>query len=165
MRMLLTLTVLASLSLANAQAVDDKTFFSGAHIGETIDECMAYYYPHGGPTRPIGAPALGPIPLGGRTPSTGAIADAGSCWHSGAPEGEEEVDFRTNSNPARQRRVLIDYRTSDRKIVCISYWKVDDGNEKSFSKEEIRYLTALNSGQGVDRALFSLKWRMTESLQ
>jgi hypothetical protein len=31
--------------LANALAVDDKTFFSGAYIGATIDQCFAYITP------------------------------------------------------------------------------------------------------------------------
>jgi hypothetical protein len=66
------LILLALASLANAQAVDEWTFFSGAHLGMTIDECSAYY--------------------------SKAIADAGSAWHSGAPEGEQIVDFRTNSS-------------------------------------------------------------------
>jgi hypothetical protein len=91
---LLTLMALVSLSLANALAVDDKAIFSGAYIGETIDECMAYYYPHGIPVGLIEAMAQGGIQGVGDRPaaaSPGAISDAGSAWHSGAPDGEQEI--------------------------------------------------------------------------
>jgi nucleoside-specific outer membrane channel protein Tsx len=41
---LLTLTALASLTMAHtAKAVNDKTFFSGAHLWMTIDQCVVGY--------------------------------------------------------------------------------------------------------------------------
>jgi hypothetical protein len=115
------LTILAALmalaSLANAQYVTNKAFFSGAHLGMTIDECVAHY---------------GSIPMS----------------HSDPREGEKFVEFRhiSQGNPNEQWRVLIYFRESDRKIVYLSYWKL--GPDDTFSPEEIRYLTDLNSGQG-----------------
>ena len=114
--------------MANAQsAVDDKTFFAGAHLGITIDQCAAYY-------RELG--------------------HVGVLEHSGAPRGQRSFDFRTGSNPLltddaqwRQRRVYVYFRTSDGKIVSLEYWKSGADNE-TFSKEEIRYLKDLNKGQG-----------------
>jgi hypothetical protein len=50
LHLLLTLTALGLVTNALA---DDKTFFSGAHLGMTIEECVAYY--HGG-TSHSGAP-------------------------------------------------------------------------------------------------------------
>ena len=146
-RILLTLTALASLGLANAQAVDDKTFFktffSGAYLGMTIKQCDAYYFPDGAVPAAIGAPALGAIPIGaGATATTRTIADGGSCWHSGAPEGERYLDFR-HQDPTW--RVLVCYRESDSKIVSVDYCRLDG---RGFSPDEIRYLTDLNSGEG-----------------
>jgi hypothetical protein len=87
---------IASLTIANyAQTPDDKTFFSGAHLGMTIDECVGYYR---------------------------KIADGGILGHSGAPRGEGQVDFRTASVP--QRRVYVYFRKSDKKIVSVTYWKL-----------------------------------------
>jgi len=87
---------LASVSVADAaKAVDDKTFFSGAHLGMTLDECYAYY--------------------------DDSVADGGIAEHSGAPRGERQIDFRTDSNP--MRRVYVYVRKKDRKIVSVTYWK------------------------------------------
>ena len=68
--------------------------------------------------------------------------------HTGAPDGEKFVEFRhiSQGNPMEQWRVLIYFRESDRKIVYVSYWKL--GPDETFSPEQIRYLTDLNSGQG-----------------
>jgi hypothetical protein len=145
-RMLLTLMALAVSSLANALAVDEKTFFktffSGAHLGMTIEECESYYFPDGAVPVARGALALGAIPLGGGTATARAIADGGSCWHSGAPDGERYLDFR-HQDPTW--RVLVCYRESDSKIVWVDYWRLDD---QAFSPDEIRYLIDLNRGQG-----------------
>jgi hypothetical protein len=147
----LTLMVLASAALAGdaTQYVTDKVFFSGIHLGMTIEAAWAYYFPDGAVPAALGAPALGSIPVGGgnTTAAPKAIADAGAVSHSGAPKGERELDFRTNSNPQDPRRVLVHYRESDGVIVYVCYWHLY-GNEKAFSKEEIRYLTDLNSGHG-----------------
>jgi hypothetical protein len=72
-RILLTLTALARLTMAHAQnAIDDKTFFSGANLGMTLDEAYAYYTPEiagGGIAEHSGALAgkdrstSGPIPI------------------------------------------------------------------------------------------------------
>ena len=116
MRRLLLICV-ALASVANAQYPTNKAFFSGAHLGMTIDECVAHY---------------GSIPMS----------------HTGAPDGETSVEFRhiPKEAPDEQWRVLIYFRESDRKIVYISYWKL--GPNETFSPDEIRYLTFLNSGQG-----------------
>ena len=92
--------ILAALILSSriALAADDKTFFSGGHLGMTIDECVAYYR---------------------------KIADGGILDHSGAPRGEGQVDFRTAAVP--QRRVYVFFRKADNKIVSIMYWKLGDG--------------------------------------
>ena len=117
-KLIIILTAIASLTIANyAQTPDDKTFFSGAHLGMTIDECVAYYR---------------------------KIADGGILRHSGAPRGEEQVDFRTASVP--QRRVYVYFRKSDKKIVSVTYWKL--GPNETFSQDEIHFLTDLNSGHG-----------------
>jgi hypothetical protein len=151
MRILLTLTALAALSLANAKAVDDKTFFSGAHIGMTIDECMAYYYPHGIPAGLIEAMMThgGIHGIGDRAAaaSPGAISDAGSYWFSGAPDGEQRIDFRTNSNPQGDRHVEIYFRESDRKVVSVEYWKMS--GDQTFDRDLIDYLVHLNRGRGL----------------
>jgi hypothetical protein len=119
MKTLSLLMALASLSVADAaKAVDDKTFFSGAHLGMTLDECYAYY--------------------------DDSVADGGIAEHSGAPRGERQIDFRTDSNP--MRRVYVYVRKKDRKIVSVTYWKM--GENETFSQEEIHYLRDLNSGHG-----------------
>jgi hypothetical protein len=84
---------------------DDGRFFSGAHLGMTIDQCVAYYR---------------------------NIADGGILEHSGAPRGEVQIDFRTASVP--QRRVYFYFRKSDRKIVSVTYWKLG-ANETFSQKE------------------------------
>jgi hypothetical protein len=61
-------------------AVDDKTFFSGAHLGITIDECAAYYRP---------------------------IAEAGTVEPNGVPRGEKYIDFHTLSDPERRLCALV----------------------------------------------------------
>src|SRR5260370_34807690 len=112
-----TLPAIFGLSLGTAEAVDDKTFSNGAHLGMTLDECYAYY---------------------------DQIADGGIAEHSGAPPGERQIDFRTRSNP--MRRIYVYIRKKDRKIVSVTYWKM--GDNETFSQEEMRYLTDLNSGHG-----------------
>jgi hypothetical protein len=99
-----------------AKAANDKIFFSGVHLGMTIDECVTYY---------------------------DKIADGGIIEHSGAPSGERNFDFRTRGSLSEsQRRVSVYFRKSDRRIVSVTYWKMDE----KFSPEEIRYLTDLNKG-------------------
>jgi hypothetical protein len=150
-KLLLILMTLASVTMAGdaTSYVSDKVFFSGIHLGMTIEAPWAYYFPDGAVPEAVGAPALGSIPVGGGNTAAApkAIADAGAVSHSGAPKGEKELDFRTNSNPQDPRRVLVDYRESDGVIVYVCHWHVA-GDKNAFSKEEIRYLTDLNSGQG-----------------
>jgi opacity protein-like surface antigen len=126
MKTLSVLTVLASLWVANAaKAVDDKTFFSGAHLGVTLDECYHYYNTEG---------ADGEV-----------LANGGILEHYGAaPDGERQIDFRTRSVP--MRRIYVIVRKKDRKIVSVLYWKM--GHNETFSQEEIRYLKNLNRGHG-----------------
>jgi hypothetical protein len=69
----------------------------------------------------------------------------GSMGHSGAPKGEVQVEFRTSTDP--QRRVYVYYRKSDGKIVSVTYSKM--GDNETFSKDEIQYLTGLNQGSGL----------------
>jgi hypothetical protein len=69
----------------------------------------------------------------------------GSMGHSGAPKGEIEVEFRTGGNP--QRRVYVYYQKSTGKIVSVTYAKM--GDNETFSKGEIQYLTGLNQGSGL----------------
>jgi hypothetical protein len=111
---LLTLMVLASVAMA--KTVDEWTFFSGAHLGMTIDEYAAYYFP---------------------------LADT-YFGYGGAPEGQKYVDFRSygSSVPYHDWRVLVHYRESDRVIVSIEYWNASG----KFSKEMISRLKDLNKG-------------------
>lgn len=44
------------------------------------------------------------------------------------------------------RRIYVYVRKKDRKIVSVTYWKM--GENETFSPDEVRYLTNLNSGQG-----------------
>ena len=146
MRILITWAAIVSLSLAPRAKAQVDAFFRGAHLGMTIEECNAYYFPHGGPTGPIGTFGAA---LDGPTPVK-AIADAGSCWHSGAPAGEEKVDFRTqvridDETAPRERRVLVTYRTSDHKIVSVTYWNLSG----HFSKGDLKKLLKLNQGRGI----------------
>src|ERR1700733_12874237 len=67
----------------------------------------------------------------------------GSMGHSGAPKGEVEVEFRTGDP---QRRVYVYYQKSNGKIVSVTYAKM--GDNETFSKDEIQYLTDLNQGTG-----------------
>jgi hypothetical protein len=61
-------------------------------------------------------------------------------WHSDAPPGQEQVDFRNRTVP--QRRIYVYYSVSDNKIVSVSYWKLGAG--ETFSKAERNYLVKLN---------------------
>jgi hypothetical protein len=107
------LAALASLTMANAQAIDDETFFKGIHLGMTFEEVKAYYQ---------------------------QFNDVGELWHSGALPGEKDFDFRTSSVP--QRRIYFSIRTSNSRVISVMYWKL--GDEETFSKEEVRRLTAQN---------------------
>jgi hypothetical protein len=82
----------------NDAQLDDKAFFSGAHLGMTIQDCLAYYH---------------------------KLGNIATLWHSDAPAGERQVDFRTMTSP--QRRVYVYYRKADDKIVSVSYWKPGSG--------------------------------------
>jgi hypothetical protein len=96
MRFSLIFTVVTALaSLANAQYVTNKTFFSGAHLGMTIDECVAHY--RSIPMEHSGAPE---------------------------GEKFVEFRHTSQGNPNEQWRILIYFRESDRKIVSVTYWKV-----------------------------------------
>jgi hypothetical protein len=115
--MLLTLAALGlALSLANAQAVDEWTFFSGAHLGMTIKEFAAYY-----------------------DPMVSSV-----ITHRPVPPGQLYIDFRSygSSEPYHDWRVLVHFRESDAKIVSIEYWNASG----KFSSEEIRHLKDLNKG-------------------
>ena len=95
----------------------DKSFFAGTRLGMTIEQCEAFYHKYG---------------------------NIDSLGHSGAPQGEAQVDFRTSAAP--QRRVYVFYGKSNRKIVSVMYWKL--GENETFSKDEIQFLTSLNQGRG-----------------
>jgi len=110
------LLIVTSSAMA-AQAQDDKSIFSGAHVGMTIEQCQKYYH----------------------------RLHIGSMGHSGAPQGEVEVEFRTGEQP--QRRVYVYYQKADGKIVSVTYAKM--GDNETFSKDEIQYLTGLNQGSGL----------------
>ncbi|MBV8379098.1 MAG: hypothetical protein JO279_19055 [Verrucomicrobia bacterium] len=68
----------------------------------------------------------------------------GSMGHSGAPKGEVQVEFRTGTP---QRRVYVYYQKSNGKLVSVTYAKM--GEDETFSKDEIHYLTGLNQGSGL----------------
>ena len=93
--------------------IGDATFFSGAHLGITIQAARAYYQ------------KLGRVAV---------------FWHSDAPAGELQIDFRTATSP--QRRVYVYYSKTDNKIVSVSYWKLGEG--ETFSEAERNYLVNLN---------------------
>jgi hypothetical protein len=50
-------------------------------------------------------------------------------WHSGAPEGQEYVEFRLITHP--QRRIYVYCQTATKKIVSVSYEK--SGQDETFS--------------------------------
>jgi hypothetical protein len=68
----------------------------------------------------------------------------GSMGHSGAPKGEVEVEFRAGEP---QRRVYVYYQKANGKIVSVTYAKM--GDNETFSKDEVQYLTGLNQGSGL----------------
>jgi hypothetical protein len=111
----LLLIVILGFSLAvNALAHDsraDFAFFSKVRLGMTIDEA-------------------------GRQKAD----DVAMLWHSDAPPGQEQVDFRNRTVP--QRRIYVYYSLTDNKIVSVSYWKLGDG--ETFSKAEQDHLVKLN---------------------
>jgi hypothetical protein len=115
-RTLLTLSMMVMANLANAKAVDEWTFFSGAHLGMTVREYNNYYTP---------------------------IADT-FFTYGGAPDGQRYVDFRSYGTAGTQHdwRVLVHYRESDAIIVSIEYWNASG----KFSKAMIRHLADLNKG-------------------
>ena len=90
----LLLIVFGAIAAPRGSEVDDVTFFSGVHLGMTIQAAEAYYH------------------------KLGNVAELG---HSDAPAGEEQVDFRTAT--AAQRRVYVYYQKADNKIVSVSYVK------------------------------------------
>jgi len=96
----------------------DSRFFAGAHLGMSIKQCSDYYKQFG---------------------------DVGAMGHSGAPPGQQEVDFRNSTNP--QRRVYVTFRKSDGKILSVIYWKL--GEDETFSAEELQELVRLNAGNGT----------------
>jgi hypothetical protein len=76
--------------MARASEIQDAAFFSGAHLGMTIQDCLAYYQ---------------------------KLGNVAALWHSDAPAGEVQVDFRTATSP--QRRVYVYYREADGKTVSV----------------------------------------------
>jgi len=112
--MLLTLIVIAftvSIALAGDDSGADTAFFSKVRLGMTIDEA-------------------------GRQKAE----DVSMLWHSDAPPGQEQVDFRNRTVP--QRRIYVYYSLTDNKIVSVLYWKLGDG--ETFSKAEQDHLVKLN---------------------
>jgi hypothetical protein len=114
---------LAKVQADEAPTPDSKTsidsrFFAGAHLGMTIKQCSDYYKQFG---------------------------DVGAMGHSGAPPGQEQVDFRTGTVP--QRRVYVTFRKSDGKILSVLYWKL--GESETFTDEELQELVRLNAGNGT----------------
>jgi hypothetical protein len=101
----------ASVIFAEMNSQADTAFFSGVHLGMTIDEA-------------------------GRQKAD----DVAMLWHSDAPPGQEQVDFRNRAVP--QRRIYVYYSLSDNKIVSVSYWKLGEG--ETFSKAEQDHLVKLN---------------------
>jgi hypothetical protein len=95
----------------------DSRFFAGVQLGMNIKQVFDYYKKFG---------------------------NVGAMKHSGALAGQEEVDFRNDTVP--QRRVYIDYRKSDGKVLSVIYWKL--GENETFSNEELQALIRLNSGNG-----------------
>ena len=57
---------------------------------------------------------------------------------------KHKSNFRTSAFP--QRRVYVFYGKSNRKIASVMYWKL--GENETFSKHEIQFLTSLNQGHG-----------------
>ena len=65
-------------------------------------------------------------------------------WHSGAPKGQKIEEYRLITYP--QRRIYVNYLVTSKKIVSVGYMKV--GDNETFSKEEMQFLTGLNQGKG-----------------
>jgi hypothetical protein len=107
----------------NSKANSDRRFFAGAHLGMSIKQC-ADYYKHFG--------------------------NVGALMHSGAPPGQEEVDFRNDTVP--QRRVYITFRKSDGEVLSVIYWKL--GTKDAFSTQELQTLVTLNGVNGRLMAKF-----------
>jgi hypothetical protein len=99
--------------MAHGSEVEDTAFFSGVHLGMTIQDCLAYYQ---------------------------KLGNVAVLWHTDAPAGERQVDFRIMTSP--QRRVYVYYRKADNKIVSVSYWKLGEG--EVFSPAERHELVKLN---------------------
>jgi hypothetical protein len=120
--MMKMITAAAALGLvaANAKA-DIDAFYSGLYLGMPLDDCASFYL-DGDPR----------------------IADAGYMVWGGAHThaGQRLMDFRSNIT---NRRVQIIYRESDRKIVSVAYY---DLNNRPFAKEELKELMAINRGRG-----------------
>jgi hypothetical protein len=117
--LLLPFTILAVNGLThdtNSQA--DTAFFSSVHLGMTIDEARKSYH---------------------------KLGNVAALWHSGAPPGQEQVDFRSDTVP--QRRTVIYYSVADNKILSVIYWKLGEG--ETFSKAERNHLIKL-SGNRAD---------------
>jgi hypothetical protein len=95
-KLLLMLMVLASAANAQMDLGADTAFFSKVHLGMTIDEA-------------------------GRQKAD----DVSMLWHSDAPSGQEQVDFRNRTVP--QRRIYVYYSLTDNKIVSVEYEKLGEG--------------------------------------
>jgi len=96
----------------------DTAFFSKVHLGITMDEVRKSYH---------------------------ELGNVDALWHSGAPPGQEQVDFRSDTVP--QRRTVIYYSVADNKILSVIYWKLGSG--ETFSKAERNHLIKL-SGNKAD---------------
>jgi hypothetical protein len=110
---------------------NDKAFFGAIRLGMNIDQCKAEY---------------------------SKFDNVGVLWHSGAPDGEKQDEFRMVTYP--QRRIYVYYQTANKKIVSISYWKL--GDDETFSPEEVKFLTDLNRGQGALKTQNALKIQVRE---
>jgi hypothetical protein len=106
MKTLVLLMALAILTMADAaKAVDAKTFFAGAYLGETVAKFGAYY---------------------------DSLTETTVMGHSGVPDGQTCIDIRPMPN--QEWRVYITFRDSDGIIVSVGYEKTGS-DEKFTKKE------------------------------
>jgi hypothetical protein len=93
--------------ILGAVPADDKRFFSGAHLGLRMQDCLAYYR------------KLGNVTV---------------QWSSDAPAGQAKVDLRTTKFP--QRSVEVYYDRGDHKILSVSYGKRGHGETLSKTERQ-----------------------------
>jgi hypothetical protein len=109
---------------ANPDSSSTESFFSGIHLGMSIEEAQRYYQ---------------------------KLSGVSALWHSDAPTGQEQVDFRTSTVP--QRRVYVYYSQADHRILSVLYWKLGAG--ETFSQTERSHLIELN---GNRKDLINKSW-------